>query len=92
LHESSNSIENELEYLNEKLEQLSYNGMIHYKKAICGNGFFDALHQFGSGPTLVNYFRPSRISTLIVFLNLINYTLNFQKSIEFFENLQSFLC
>lgn len=29
LHESSNSIENELKYLNTKLDELNYNGMIH---------------------------------------------------------------
>jgi len=29
-HESSNSIENELIYLNRKLNELNYNGMIHH--------------------------------------------------------------
>ena len=29
LHESSNSIENELKYLNERLTMLNYDGMIH---------------------------------------------------------------
>lgn len=50
--------------------------------------FVDAMHQLGSGPNLINYFRPSRISiyNVIVFLNLFNYTLKIRKSIVFFEN------
>ena len=38
LHESSNSIENELKYLNKKLAALHYNGMIHLAYLIAKRG------------------------------------------------------
>lgn len=38
LHESSNSIENELKYLNKKLADLHYNGMIHLAYLIAKRG------------------------------------------------------
>ena len=38
LHESSNSIKNELEYLNKKLEQLNYDGMIHLAYLVAKRG------------------------------------------------------
>lgn len=38
LHESSNSIENELKYLNRKLDELNYDGMIHLAYLIAKRG------------------------------------------------------
>ncbi len=38
LHESSNSIRNELTYLNEKLDSLNYNGMIHLAYLVAKRG------------------------------------------------------
>lgn len=38
LHESSNSIENELEYLNKKLQELNYDGMIHLAYLVAKRG------------------------------------------------------
>jgi hypothetical protein len=38
LHESSDSIENELKYLNEKLKELNYDGMIHLAYLVAKRG------------------------------------------------------
>ena len=38
LHESSNSIENELKYLNRKLDELNYDGMIHLAYLVAKRG------------------------------------------------------
>lgn len=38
LHESSNSIENELKYLNRKLDELNYYGMIHLAYLVAKRG------------------------------------------------------
>ncbi len=38
LHESSNSIENELKYLNKKLDELNYDGMIHLAYLVAKRG------------------------------------------------------
>lgn len=38
LHESSNSIDNELNYLNRKLNELNYNGMIHLAYLVAKRG------------------------------------------------------
>lgn len=38
LHESTDSIENDLKYLNEKLEQLDYDGMIHLAYLVAKRG------------------------------------------------------
>ena len=38
LHESSNSIKNELAYLNEKLDNLNYNGMVHLAYLVAKRG------------------------------------------------------
>ena len=43
LHESSNSIRNELTYLNEKLDSLNYNGMIHLAYLISKRGDYTKL-------------------------------------------------
>ena len=44
LHESSNSIKNELAYLNEKLDNLNYNGMIHLAYLVAKRGDYANLN------------------------------------------------
>ena len=43
LHESSNSIKNELAYLNEKLDNLNYNGMVHLAYLVAKRGDYAGL-------------------------------------------------
>ena len=87
LHESNDSIENELLYLNDKLDKLKYNGMLHLAYLIAKRGdysSFDLKQRQMIFWTIFNFARkvPVKLKTIILDKRYINSKSQLNKAIS----------
>lgn len=87
LHESNDSIENELLYLNDKLDKLKYNGMLHLAYLIAKRGdyySFDLEQRQKIFWTIFNFARkvPVKLKTIILDKRYINSKSQLNKAIS----------